>query len=86
MTLSTALTGTHQWLSEKKAHWILESRIHAFTRDLGLQGPQLEAALAKAIAIYQQMSEEDLRNTIARFEEHYFDPIEYGIHSSPPTC
>lgn len=81
-TLNEKLTKAHPWLSEEKAHWLLQTRVHAFNTEVGLDDPQLGHALTKATYVYQQMSEQDLRSTIARFEEHYFDPIQHEVYSS----
>lgn len=82
MSLRSLIIASHPWLSEDKAHWLLQTRSHAFNTEVGLDDPLLGHALTKATYIYRHMSEQDLRNTIARFEEHYFDPIQHEVYSS----
>ena len=77
------LTAAHPWLSSRKAHWILQTRVHTFLNELEMDEDEAAEALAKATYIYENMTENDLRNTIARFEEHYLDPIHTTLHSAP---
>ena len=80
--LPSLLTAAHPWLTEKKAHWVLQTRLHTFMNEMEMDEEEATKAMAQAVYIYENMSETDLRNTIARFEEHYLTPIQYTLNRS----
>lgn len=76
------LMDAHPWLTARKAHWILQTRVHTFLEEMQMDQEEAADALAKATYIYENMNEHELRDTIARFEEHYFDPIQYTLRTA----
>jgi len=79
MLMPSVITAAHPWLTEKKAQWMLQTRVHVFLNEMEMDEEAAMEAMAQAVHIYENMSETDLRNTISRFEEHYLDPIQYSL-------
>ena len=67
----TALQQKHSWLTEKQARFILTTRYWKFSRELGMEGATLAAALDNCVHIYSQLDEPEMRNTLARFQEKF---------------
>ena len=61
----------HPWLSEEKARFVLTTRYLTFTRELGLDGETLNAAMDNCVRIYTQFEEDVMRDMISRFEEKF---------------
>ena len=67
----TQLQQQHSWLSDEQARLILASRYYKFTRDLELSGSTLDAAMDNCVTIYTRLPEPEMRDVLARFQEHY---------------
>ena len=61
----------HSWLTEDQARMILASRYFKFTRDLNLTGSAVDKMMDNCVFIYTQLEEPDMRDVLARLQEHY---------------
>ena len=57
-------------MSEMKANYILKNRINTW-RDDGMEEDELPYMLSRAIAVYCEMSQQEMEKMITRFMENH---------------
>ena len=65
------LQDKHTWLTDTQAQFILATRYWTFTREMGMEGATLNAAMDNAVKIYTRLPEDAMRDMMARFEERF---------------
>ena len=61
----------HKWLSTEDARFVLVTRYWKFTREMGMTGDTLDAAMDNCVRIYTRLPEPAMRDMIARFKDQF---------------
>ena len=61
----------HKWLSTEEARFVLVTRYWKFSRELGMHGDTLDAAMDNCVRIYTQLPEPAMRAVLTRFKDQF---------------